>query len=152
MFKHISTAVCSLIVAAALSSSASAQTNGQDAIYDAIGMNHEAQVAANCASEYGVSQAAAVCIVGQLTAEEVYKCLSDGFGGQGCFGDNNTLVNMAQANIDAAQREANVVTGSIRLSTGVSVRDIEENGPLGGENSDARKACDAVAGIFGGRC
>lgn len=55
-------------------------------------------------------------------------------------------------NYNAAHREANPVTAVIRGHVGVSVRDIQKHGILGGNNSEARKACNAIAGIFGGGC
>jgi hypothetical protein len=118
----------------------------------ALGFNHETQVSAACAEEFGVSYAAAGCIVSELTAEELSKCFEDGVGGEGCFGDNNTLVRIVAANIEAAAREDGDINQAIRATTGVSVRDIEDEGILGGENSEARKACNAIAGIFGGGC
>ena len=119
---------------------------------DGISFNHETQVAAACAEQFGVSYQAAACIVGQLSAQEVAKCFEDGFGGESCFGDNNTFVGIVSGNIEAAADENGVLNQVIRGTTGISVRDIEERGVLGGDNSEARKACNAVAGISGGRC
>jgi hypothetical protein len=57
-----------------------------------------------------------------------------------------------QENYNAAHRERNVQEAIIRGQTGVSMRDIRQHGPLGGQGSEARRACNAVAGIFGRRC
>lgn len=119
---------------------------------DEMGVNHEGQVAAECIGQYGASQAAAACIATKLTVDEIAKCFSDGVGGHGCFGDSNTVVQILRDNFDAAQREADPASAWIRLSTGISPGDIQENGPLGGENSDARKVCNGIAGLFGGKC
>ncbi|HEV8432745.1 MAG TPA: hypothetical protein VGR95_04975 [Thermoanaerobaculia bacterium] len=56
-------------------------------------LNPEQQVAVQCvASTGGQPYAAAGCIASRLTARELTKCLTDGFGGKGCFGDSNDLV------------------------------------------------------------
>jgi len=116
------------------------------------GVNREGQIAAECAAQYGPSKVAAACIASRLTVAEVAKCFNDGFGGRGCFGDSNTIVQTLRANFEAAQRERDPASAWVRLSSGISVTAIRDNGILGGDNSDARKACDSVAGLFGGRC
>ena len=118
----------------------------------AFGVNHEGQVAAECVAQNGVTYAAGGCIAGRLTADELNKCFTDGIGGRGCFGDNNTLISMIRGNVAAAQRESTVPGQIIRGTTGISPDAIQQHGILGGDNSDARKACNAVAGIFGGNC
>jgi hypothetical protein len=56
-------------------------------------LNPEQQIAVQCVvSTGGQPYAAAGCIASRLTARELTKCLTDGFGGRGCFGDNNDLV------------------------------------------------------------
>jgi hypothetical protein len=56
-------------------------------------LNPEQQIAVQCvASTGGQPYAAAGCIASRLTARELTKCLTDGIGGDGCFGDNNDLV------------------------------------------------------------
>lgn len=56
-------------------------------------LNPEMQIAVQCvASTGGQPYAAAGCIASRLTARELTKCLTDGFGGRGCFGDSNDLV------------------------------------------------------------
>lgn len=53
----------------------------------------EQQVFANCAiSSGGQPYAFAGCVGTQMTMNELQKCLTDGIGGSGCFGDNNTAV------------------------------------------------------------
>lgn len=118
----------------------------------AFGINHEGQVAAECVAQNGVTYAAAGCIAGRLTADELNKCFTDGFGGRGCFGDNNTLISMIRGNLAAAQRESTVPGQFIRATTGISPDAIRQNGILGGSNSEARKACNLLAGIGGGKC
>lgn len=126
--------------------------NTRDNWTNDIPTNTEGQVAIGCVSKFGYSQAAGLCIVGTLGTLEVDKCFRDGIGGRGCFGNNNTLLNIISSNLEAAQREPNAFSQSVRATTGISMKDIEEHGPLGGENSDARKVCDGITGIFGGHC
>lgn len=53
----------------------------------------EQQVFADCAIKTGMQPyAMAVCVGGTLTVNELQKCIDVGVGGNGCFGDNNTLV------------------------------------------------------------
>jgi hypothetical protein len=56
------------------------------------------------------------------------------------------------ANTQAAGREYGLPEAAVRIGTGISMRDIQERGILGGDNSEARKACNALAGLLGGRC
>jgi uncharacterized membrane protein len=61
----------------------------------AVGSNltPEQQVFAQCAvSTGGQPYAFAGCVGGQLTMNELQKCMTDGIGGGGCFGNNNTAV------------------------------------------------------------
>lgn len=109
--------------------------NTPQGIAGAFGINHEGQVTAACVANYGVSYAAAGCVAGQLTADELQKCFSDGVGGRGCFGDNNTLVSMIRSNFEAARRENGTVDQTIRVVTGISPKDIRDHGILGGNNS-----------------
>jgi len=58
-----------------------------------FGMNPELEIAVSCAaSSGGQPYAAAACTAGRLTARELEKCGTQGFGGDGCFGDSNDLV------------------------------------------------------------
>ncbi|MGY6164178.1 hypothetical protein, partial [Paraburkholderia strydomiana] len=132
-----SAAVSAQIVAHSLGDNTdiSPEAAGWGQIAGTVGFNHEGQIAAQCVAEYGVSYAGGGCIAATLTAEELNKCLSVGVGGDGCFGDNNTLVDMVRANVEAAQQETGAVNQTIRATVGVSVKDIEDNGIFGGSNS-----------------
>ena len=56
-------------------------------------LNPEQQIAVQCVvGTGGQPYAAAGCIASRLTLRELTKCLSDGIGGRGCFGDSNDLV------------------------------------------------------------
>lgn len=56
-------------------------------------LNPEQQIAVQCVvSTGGMPYAAAGCMASRLTARELTKCMTDGFGGKGCFGDSNDLV------------------------------------------------------------
>jgi hypothetical protein len=56
-------------------------------------LNPEQQIAVQCVvGSGGNPPAAAGCIATRLSARELTKCLTDGIGGRGCFGDNNDLV------------------------------------------------------------
>lgn len=58
-----------------------------------LDLNPEQQIAVQCVvSTGGQPYAAAGCMATRLTARELTKCFTDGFGGDGCFGDNNDLV------------------------------------------------------------
>jgi len=62
-------------------------------------------------------------------------------------------VGLMTRNIEIAQRESGAVAKVLAGTTGISVDAIVQNkSPLGGENSEARRACNAVAGVFGGKC
>jgi uncharacterized membrane protein len=53
----------------------------------------EQQVFASCAISTGMQPyAMAGCVGTQLTVNELQKCVDQGIGGDGCFGQNNTLV------------------------------------------------------------
>jgi hypothetical protein len=56
-------------------------------------LNPEQQIAVQCVAEAGGQPyAAAVCTASRLTLRELRKCVTDGIGGHGCFGDSNDLV------------------------------------------------------------
>lgn len=122
-----------------------AYSSGQSGGRPGLPMNREAQISAQCVASNGTPQAAAACMAASLTAEELDKCLSKGIGGDGCFGDNNTLRRIVADNLEAARREKSVPGQVIRGTTGVSVDAIQEKGILGGCNSDLR-------GILGQKC
>ncbi len=55
-------------------------------------LNSEQQIAVQCVIESGGQPyAAAACTASRLTIRELDKCLSQGFGGNGCFGDTNDI-------------------------------------------------------------
>lgn len=79
--------------------------------------------------------------------------------GEKAFGDNGEVMKLLKApikivegNVAAATAESGDGAKAIRVVTGISLKDIEKFGPLGGENSEARKLCNAIAGIGGGKC
>jgi hypothetical protein len=56
-------------------------------------LNPEQQIALQCVVQSGGQPyAAAGCAATRLTLRELEKCATDGFGGDGCFGDSNDLV------------------------------------------------------------
>jgi hypothetical protein len=56
-------------------------------------LNLEQQIAVECVvSSGGQPYVAAGCAASRLTARELTKCIENGVGGDGCFGDNNDLV------------------------------------------------------------
>lgn len=130
----------SLIAAIALTGSLS--VGAQPAGFEPVKFNKEFGVAFRCAQAYGgVTPAAAGCTALALTVDEIDKCFTDGIGGKGCFGENNTLVKTFRDNIVAARRENTPPEQVIRAATGVSMKDIRDKGILGGDNSEARKEC-----------
>lgn len=61
-------------------------------------------------------------------------------------------VGVVSRNWEMARRERGEIARAVAASTGISTRDIQRYGPLGGQNSEARKLCNGLAGIVGGRC
>lgn len=58
----------------------------------------EQHVFAECAIETGLQPYAfAACATGQLTINEFQKCFTVGIGREGCFGNNNTIVQLVRA-------------------------------------------------------
>jgi hypothetical protein len=56
-------------------------------------MSPEQQIAVQCVVASGGTPApAAGCMASRLTIRELTKCMTDGVGGKGCFGDSNDLV------------------------------------------------------------
>ncbi|MGF6271815.1 hypothetical protein ABIB38_000157 [Massilia sp. UYP11] len=61
------------------------------------GMNQESLIAMQCAmASGGDPMTFATCTGGQLATNELNKCFTHGIGGNGCFGDGNTLVSTAR--------------------------------------------------------
>ncbi len=83
----------------------------------------EQQVLVQCALQTGGEPISlTTCVGGQLTMNELSKCLSIGIGGRGCFGDNNT----ATAFVSNAWR--GITYGSGPNNTGVAaVRNMGHN-------------------------
>ena len=74
----------------------------------------EQQVIVQCALQTGGEPISlTTCVGGQLTMNELSKCLSIGIGGRGCFGDNNT----ATAFVSNAWRGVRSGLGSNNTST-----------------------------------
>lgn len=61
-------------------------------------------------------------------------------------------VGIILGNLEAAKNESGDVDKALRATTGISIGAIKNDGVLGGKESEARKACNAVAGVFGGKC
>lgn len=62
-----------------------------------VSMTPEQQVFVQCASTTGGEPMSfAGCVGTALTVNELQKCLDEGIGGSGCFGDNNTAVRLVQ--------------------------------------------------------
>ena len=60
--------------------------------YMGLRLNPEQQIAVECAvGTGGQLYATAGCIATRLTGRELEKCMANGFGGDGCFGDTNDL-------------------------------------------------------------
>lgn len=55
-------------------------------------------------------------------------------------------------NFEISKRESGEIAKGVAATTGISLGDIQRRGPLGGDNSEARKICNGVAGMFGGKC
>jgi len=129
-----------LIAALALAASLRVEAQAPPG-FTKVPFNHEFGVGFRCAQNFGVSPQAAGCVALVLTIDEIDKCFTDGIGGKGCFGDNNTFVRTVRDNIVAARRENTPADQVIRTTTGVSMKDIKAKGILGGNNSEARKEC-----------
>jgi len=97
----------------------------------------------------------AVCAGVGVLLHEVVQSLN----GKEGFGPNGEVMKLLTApvtiisgNIQGSQRENGDVDKVIRGATGVSLKDIRDRGLLGGDNSDARKICNAIAGVLNGKC
>ena len=127
-------------------------------------VNAEQQIAIQCVVETnGQPYAAASCTASRLTARELQKCVTDGFGGpNGCFGDNNDLVggngwtvrsfNNIVSDIQHGPGPTNDLVGSDGFVHRKS-QDIQndiQNGP--GPNNDLVGCNGFVSRMFGGGC
>jgi hypothetical protein len=123
----------------------------------AVGSNltPEQQVFATCAiSTGGQPYAFAGCVGTQLTLNELQKCLTQGIGGSGCFGDNNTAVKFvsnAFKDVTEGPGPSNDLLGRDGW-VGRKAHDIAndiQNGP--GESNDLVGRCGFVGtALFGG--
>ncbi len=81
-------------------------------------LTREQQVVMQCALQTGGEPISlTTCVGGQLTINELSKCLSIGIGGRGCFGDNNTataLVSEAWRGVSQGLGSANTATTAAR--------------------------------------
>ena len=106
-------------------------------------MNPEWMIAAQCAaSSGGVPVTAAACTAGWLTLNELSKCFSQGIGGSGCFGPDNTIVkaiNNAVNDLTKGPGPNNEVVKDLK-SVGIEVRDVSFRTPLGGHDAFLPKA------------
>jgi hypothetical protein len=106
-------------------------------------MNQEWMIAAQCAaSSGGVPVTAAACTAGWLTLNELSKCFSQGIGGSGCFGENNTIVktfrNAANDILKGPGPNNEVVKALGKV--GIEIKDVSFATPLGGHNAALPKA------------
>ena len=99
--------------------------------------------------------AVGVCVGLLILLGEMTKAAN----GEKAFGDNGEVMKLLKAPINiinensaAASSESGDGAKAIRVVTGISLKDIEKFGPLGGENSEARKLCNAIAVVGGGKC
>jgi hypothetical protein len=97
----------------------------------------------------------AVCAGIGVLLHELVQSLN----GKEGFGENGEAMKLLKApisivsgNVEASSRERGDIAKTIRVTTGVSIKDIQDKGLLGGENSEARKICNGIAGIVGGKC
>lgn len=113
----------------------------------AIGGNAEVQVAAECAvTSGGQPYAFAACAGGRLTAAEIDKCWNNGVGGDdGCFGQNNTIVQyLRQLGVDS-DRLLNR-NGEMIKAFNTVINDLR-NGP--GPNNDGVRIINDVGRAVG---
>lgn len=116
----------------------------------------EQQVFADCAiSTGGQPYAFAGCVGTQLTLNELEKCLTDGIGGEGCFGDNNTAVKFVQnawKDVTEGPGPSNDLLGKDGF-IGRSIQNIGNDLTYGpGENNDLVGKNGFVCKTFFGGC
>jgi hypothetical protein len=92
----------------------------------------EQQVFATCAIQAGAHPYAfAGCVGTQLTANELQKCIDEGIGGSGCFGDNNFVVNFYRNywnDVTQGAGRGNELFGADGF-VGTTLEDIRNNAP-----------------------
>lgn len=105
-------------------------------------MNKEMTIAVQCAATSGGNPWVwAGCTGGQLTRNEIEKCFSKGVGGDdGCFGENNTIVQYLKKAGDLVKLEFGP-TNDISIAFNNAVNDVSQ-GP--GKNNDLVKAANTV--------
>jgi hypothetical protein len=95
-------------------------------------MTPEQQVFASCAIQTGMQPYAfAGCVGTQLTVNELQKCIDQGIGGSGCFGDNNTAVKTvrnAWKDVTEGPGHSNDLFGGEGF-TGQALENIRRNAP-----------------------
>jgi hypothetical protein len=107
-----------------------------------LNLNAEAVVALQCAKASGGDPAKfAACTGGILAARELEKCLTDGVGGDGCFGKNNFFTKQFDAVGKAIADAAG--TNSVAAKTWKDLTD----GP--GKNHEAMKLANNLARATG---
>ncbi|WP_143035353.1 hypothetical protein [Bradyrhizobium sp. Rc2d] len=106
-------------------------------------MNPEWMIAAQCAvSSGGEPTTTASCTAGWLTVNEIEKCFSQGVGGDGCFGKNNTIVKFINnyiSDITKGPGPNNEVVKAL-ASAGIEFKDVSFETPLGGREAALPKA------------
>ncbi|MBB3221163.1 DUF1036 domain-containing protein [Pseudoduganella umbonata] len=115
----------------------------------------EQQVFVSCAiSSAGEPMTFAGCVGTQLTMNELEKCMTDGIGGSGCFGDNNTAVKIVRnywKDVTQGPGPSNDLLGRDGW-VGRKMRDVESdirNGP-GNTNDIVGKDGFVCRTLFGG--
>ena len=116
-----------------------------------MNLNPEQQIAVQCVvSTGGQPYAAAGCIATRLTARELVKCATEGFGGDGCFGDSNDLVGrdgwVARTLGEVAGGPNSVINNPDQIWGGSNSFMRNPNQIWGGDNSFVRNPGE----IFGG--
>jgi WD40 repeat protein len=108
-------------------------------------MNPEWTIAAQCAaSSGGVPVTTAACTAGWLTLREFGKCFEKGFGGDGCFGPDNSIVKAvsnAIHDITKGPGPNNDIVKAIRaIGEKTEIKDVSLRTPLGGREAFLPKA------------
>ncbi|WP_461950116.1 DUF1036 domain-containing protein [Pseudomonas sp. LB3P81] len=117
-------------------------------------LSPEQQAFVSCAMQTGGQPYAfAGCVGTQLTLNELDKCMTQGIGGDGCFGDNNTVVKLvsnAFKDISEGPGPSNDLLGKDGW-VGRKAHDIDHDIHHGPGNTNDIVGCDGfVVGMFGG--